>query len=98
MRAAVPGKGGRRGNRQAWVGGGALEPTGPAFVRLSGAARSRALLRMRRRRLGCALGPAGARGGYGGGGRARSSAAGTRSRAGVRLRASRREVFTSRGL
>lgn len=31
MRAAVPGKGGRRGNRQAWVGGGALEPPGPAF-------------------------------------------------------------------
>lgn len=59
------------------------------FVRLSGAVRSRAQLRMRRRRRpGCALGPAGPR----------EAAAGTRSRAGVRLRASRREVFTSEGL
>lgn len=31
MRAAVPGKGGRRGNRQAGAGGGAPDPPGPAF-------------------------------------------------------------------
>lgn len=42
----------------------------------------------------CALGPAGPRGSSRGGASARLSVAGTRSRAGIRLRVFPREVFT----
>lgn len=98
MRAAVPGKGGRVGTGRPVLGAGHRTRPARPFVRLSGAARSRALLRTRRRRPGCAPAPAGPREGPPGETSTRASAAGTRSQAGIRPSVCPREVFSSGGL
>lgn len=98
MRASVPGKGGRRGTGRPGLGAG--HQTRPARPGLLFAVRGpRDTVRPSGRGGGGLVraGPGRAAGRLRGAASARPSAAGTRRRAGIRLRVSPREVFTSVG-
>lgn len=98
MRAAVPGKGGRGGDRQACAGRGTPDLPGPAFCSPFWGRAIPCAAPDEEEAAWVRAGPGGTAGRSPGETSARASAAGTRSQAGIRPSACPREVFSSGGL